>query len=44
MKLKRKYLRLLEKAIHALEGAVDSFNSLYQPYRNQTPLILEINA
>ncbi|MCP5489086.1 MAG: hypothetical protein H7A43_10625 [Verrucomicrobia bacterium] len=44
MKLKREYLRLLEKAIHALEGAVDSFNSVHQPYRNETTLILMTNA
>ena len=44
MKLKREYLRLLEKAIRALEGAVDSFNSVHQPYRNETTLILMTNA
>ena len=44
MKLKREYLRLLEKAIHALEGAIDSFNSVYQPYRNETSLILMTNG
>jgi hypothetical protein len=44
MKLKREYLRLLEKAIYALEGAIDTFNSVHQPYRNETSLILMTNA
>ena len=41
---KREYLILLEKAKGAVETAVDSYNRVKHPYRNETSLILLTNA
>ena len=41
---RREYLVLLDKAKAAVETAVDSYNRVRQPYRNETALILLANA
>ena len=41
---KREYLILLEKAKGAVETAVDSYNRVKHPYRNETALILLTKA
>lgn len=44
MKKKREYLKYLDKSILAIEYAVDSFNRVYNPYKDETTLILMTNA
>lgn len=44
MRKKREYLRILDKAIPAMESAVDSFNRVKHPYRNEATLLLISNA
>jgi uncharacterized protein YutE (UPF0331/DUF86 family) len=41
---RREYLVLLDKSKAAVETAVDSFNRVRHPYRNETALILLANA
>jgi hypothetical protein len=43
-RIKREYLRLLEKSIAAIESAIDSFNRVNHPYKNENTLILLTNA
>ena len=44
MKRRREYLQLLDKAIQASEAAVDSFNRVHNPYRDEGTLILATNG
>jgi Domain of unknown function (DUF3644) len=44
MKRMREYLQFLNKSISAIESAVDSFNRVYNPYKNETTLILITNG
>jgi hypothetical protein len=44
MKRRREYLQLLDKAIHASEAAIDSFNRVHNPYRDEGTLILATNG
>lgn len=44
MRKKREYLRILDKAIPAMESAIDSFNRVRHPYRNESTLLLISNA
>lgn len=44
MKQKREYLQLLTKAIQAVEGAIDAFNRVHNPYKVETSLLLMTNA
>lgn len=44
MRKKREYLRILDKAIPAMESAIDSFNRVKHPYRNEATLLLISNA
>jgi hypothetical protein len=44
MRKKREYLRFLDKAIPAMESAIDSFNRVKHPYRNESTLLLISNA
>lgn len=44
MRKKREYLRILDKAIPAMESAIDSFNRVKHPYRNESTLLLISNA
>lgn len=41
---RREYLQLLDAAKAAVESAVDAFNRVRHPYRNETTLILMANA
>ncbi len=41
---RREYLQLLDAAKAAAESAVDAFNRVRHPYRNETTLILLTNA
>jgi len=41
---RREYLQFLDAAKAAAETAIDSFNSVWHPYRNQTTLLLLTNA
>lgn len=41
---RREYLQLLDKAILASEAAIDSYNSVYNPYRTESTLILVANG
>ena len=43
-KARREYLILLDAAKAAAETAVDSFNKVWHPYRNETTLLLLTNA
>ena len=44
MKQRREYLQLLDKAISASEAAVDAYNRVHNPYRNEATLILATNG
>jgi hypothetical protein len=44
MRKKREYIRILDKAIPAMESAIDSFNHVKHPYRNEATLLLFCNA
>lgn len=44
MRKKREYLRYLDKSIPAIESAVDNFNRVRNPYRNEATLLLISNA
>jgi hypothetical protein len=44
MKKTREYLQLMEKAIYAVEEAVDAFNRVGRPYKVETCLLLMTNA
>ncbi len=44
MRKKREYLRFLDKSIAAIESAIDSFNQVRRPYRNESTLLLMSNA
>jgi len=44
MRKRREYLQILEKAIAAIESAIDAFNRVKYPYRNETTLLLMSNA
>src|SRR5690606_27896894 len=41
---RREYLQLLDASKAAIEMAVDSFNRVHNPYRNESTLILLTNA
>ena len=41
---RREYLQFLDAAKAAAETAIDAFNSVWHPYRNQTTLLLLTNA
>lgn len=44
MRQKRQYLQYCEKSLNALRSAIASFNSVYDPYKIETTLILLTNA
>jgi hypothetical protein len=44
MRRRREYLQLLVNAKAAAEAAIDSFNRVKHPYKNETTLILLTNA
>ena len=44
MRKKREYLRYLDRSIYAIESAIDNFNKVRNPYRNETTLMLLTNA
>ena len=44
MRKKREYLRFLSKAIPAMESAIDNFNRVKHPHRNESTLLLITNA
>lgn len=44
MRQRREYLQLLDKAVRAAESAIDSFNRVHNPYRDEATLLLSTNA
>lgn len=44
MRQRREYLRYLDKAIPAMDSAIDAFNRVNHPYRNEATLLLMSNA
>jgi len=44
MRQRREYLRVLDKALPAMESAIDSFNRVRHSYRNEATLMLMVNA
>jgi len=44
MRKKRRYLCFLDRAIPAMESAIDNFNRVKNPYRNEATLLLISNA
>jgi hypothetical protein len=44
MRKTREYLRILDKAIPAMESAIDCFNRVRHPYRNEATLLLMSNS
>jgi hypothetical protein len=44
MKKKRTYIRLLERAIYAIEEAIAAFNGVRRPYKVEVAMILMTNA
>ena len=41
---RREYLQLLDKAVHASEASIDSYNRVNNPYRTELTLILATNG